>query len=642
MTTRNILGAGGPGEGPARPAAENGGLSASGGGGAQDVVQAGVWAGRLRVAPDPERDLVCCRLPLTDMGAAERWRVRHGADFRFCAEMGWLAWDGRRWKLLSEEKDQVPAAVTWSIACTARAVRNEAALVAASGFPLVLGLSEKERRELDRWTEAHGAANRDAYLHGDDSGERRRWLEQLEPMDVLLGLKQGELWSGKVEGFAKACEKAGIVGAAVKWIKGFPDIVVRPDELDTDRMAINVLNGTLRIERNKVKRSSEEVAAGKSVWKVDGWKIRRHPHDRADLITKLAPVKYLPAAQCPLYDGFIARVQPDEHMRRFIHQWGGYSLTGDIGEHKLVFFHGGGRNGKGTWVEAVAAIAGDYAGSIDFASLAEQQGQRRGDQATPDIARLPGVRLLRSSEPKKGVALNDGLIKQLTGADPVDARHLNKGFFTFLPSFKLTISGNNKPHVRDLSHGMWARMQLVPWGVEIPEDEIDRGLGDKLRVEGPGILNRLVEGLLDWREHGLIVPEQVRMATRKYRGDSDDVGRFLAAICVVSGDKGKVRVGAKFLHELYTAWAANAGGADIRIRAFKTALEEKGFEQKPSDGIKWLGLGVKPGVTLEAVQRGEWPADDEASAAESRAQDDEWASGNGAEWVPDDDPPGWG
>ncbi|MGX7896878.1 DNA primase family protein [Tsuneonella sp. HG222] len=592
----------------------------------------------MKVAPDPERDLTCARLPLTDMGNAERWRVRFGGDFRFCPELGWFAWDQRRWKLLSEEKDQVPAAVTWSIARTVRAIRNEASLVAASGFEPMLGLSDREAAEVERWSEAHGTANRQAYLQGlardlpELEDEVAAWIAALDPLDQLLDLKKGKLWSGYIEAHAKKSESAGSVAAIVKWIKGFPDIVVRPDQFDADRMAINVLNGTLRIERNKVKRSSEEVAAGKSVWKVDGWRIRRHPHDRADLITKLAPVKFTPAAQCPAYDAFIARVQPDETMRRFIHQWGGLSLTGDIGEQKLAFFYGGGSNGKGTWVEAVAHLAGDYAGSIPIESFLENGTKRRGDQATPDIARLPGVRFLRVSEPEKGAALNEGLIKMVTGGDPVDARHLNKGFFTFLPSFKMTISGNHKPKVKDTSDGIWRRMQLVPWAVNIPAEERDRTLGDKLQAEASGILNRLIEGLLDWREHGLIEPDEVRMATRAYRDASDELGRFLSALCEVGEDPLACRVRSSELFDYYTAWCEAAGGSFWKAKGFVAAMEDKGFERKTSNGVWWLRVQLRPELSIEDVKRGVWPEGGSGAA--------EWPD-DGTDPAPDDEVPGW-
>ncbi|WP_152524752.1 DNA primase family protein [Novosphingobium lindaniclasticum] len=611
MTTRNPFA--GDDDGPTPPDREDGsgpggsGLSSSGGaGGAVSTI----LGGRIRATIDPKSDLACARMALTDLGNAERWLVRFGGDFRFCPELGWFWWDTRRWKLLSEEKDTVPAELMESMAITVRAIRNEAALVAASGYPAPY-LTEKEMRELESWADAHGTTSREFYLRDDESGERAEWLEGLEPMDVVMGKT---LWSHKVAAWAKSSEAGAMPTRMLRWIKGFRSVVVRPEAFDQDKMAINVLNGTLRLVRGPEKRSNAEVAAGKSEWRTGGWKLKKFPHNRDDLITKLAPVKYQPSAQCPAYDAFVLRVQPDEAMRRFLHQWGGYSMTGDTTEHKLAFFYGAGRNGKGTWVEAVAFMAGDIAGSIGIESLLDSGGQRRGDQATPDLAELPGVRLLRVSEPQKGMKFNDGLIKQLTGGDPVKARHLNKGFFEFFPDFKLTISGNTRPIVKDVSHGMWARMQLVPWDTIIPEDEIDRSLPDKLKAEASGILNRLLDGLLDWRENGLIIPEQVKMATQAYRDASDELGRFLSQICEISKDTANVRAASGELHKLYKAWSDVGGGSGWGPKGFKAAMEDKGFKTIVSNGVKWLGVQVRAGVTLEGVERGEWPGSDDALA----------------------------
>jgi phage/plasmid-associated DNA primase len=59
-------------------------------------------------------------------------------------------------------------------------------------------------------------------------------------------------------------------------------------------------------------------------------------------------------------------------MRRFLHQWGGLSLTGDITEQKLAFFHGKGRNGKSTLVDQWGHVAGDYGGSVAIETFLEQ------------------------------------------------------------------------------------------------------------------------------------------------------------------------------------------------------------------------------------------------------------------------------
>lgn len=629
MTRRNVLtGAAGsppapPGGPPDDPSGVEGSGPSSAGGVGGSVSTSldtnGGGAERLRALPDPEADLACCRFPLTDLGNAERWRVRFGEDFRFCPEIGWFAWDGRRWELLSEEKDRLPAPVMQSVFLTIRAIRNEAALVAASGFPNE-HLTAREMADLEGWAEAHNATSRELYLKGDEDGARQRWLEERERMDVVIG--KGTLWSHKIAGWAKTSEGAGKLNSVASLAKSFPDIAIRPGQLDRDRMAINVLNGTLRFHRSAEKRSTEDIEAGKSEWRTGGWKAKLHPHARGDLITKLAGVKYSSRAQCPEYDAFMERMQPDAAMRRFISQWGGYSLTGDTSEQKLAFFYGSGRNGKGTWVETVAHIAGDYAGSIPIESFLDNGVKRRGDQATPDIARLPGVRFLRVSEPEKGSALNEGLVKMVTGQDPVDARHLNKGFFTFLPDFKMTISGNHKPKIKDTSDGIWRRMQLVPWAVQIPREEVDRKLGDKLRAEASGVLNRLLDGLLDWLANGLIEPEAVRAATHAYRDDSDELGRFLTDLCEVSEDD-KVRVKSTELFDIYEAWARAAGREPWKQRGFVAAMRDKGFEQKTSNGVWWVKVRPRVGVTVEAVKSGDWASPGEDGRAIEGWDDDD-------------------
>jgi putative DNA primase/helicase len=351
------------------------------------------------------------------------------------------------------------------------------------------------------------------------------------------------------------------------------------------------------------------VAAGKSTWHTV-YDLVLHDHAREDFITKLADVTYRKGATSPVYEQFLATVQPKAEMRRFLAQWGGLSLTGFTGEQKLAFFYGGGSNGKGTWVETIARIAGDYAGTIKIESLMDQ-GKRSGDQATPAIAKLPGVRFLRLSEPSKGAVLNEGLVKELTGEDPVDARHLNKGFFTFFPEFKITISGNNKPVIKDTSDGIWRRMQLVPWQADIPASQRDKGLKDKLLAERDGIFAWLMRGLLDWKKHGLIEPEDVRLATSEYRDDSDTIGRFLRQTCETGEDTRqrpwRVRKGDLF--ELYQAWCHQTSGYEMAERAFSKEMSAKGFKEKHSNGAWWVG--IQPVVTLDDLKDGRWTAADE-------------------------------
>jgi putative DNA primase/helicase len=531
------------------------------------AAQAGGSGGRIAPAKDEGLDRQCAVLATTDLGNAERFRARHAWRFRFCNELGWFVWDGRRWELLSEEKDKIPGKVSLAVFDTVRSILHEANLVAASGL--------KEELPDDATDEQRAAA--------------------LDYIDRWKGSGDNKVpiyYSDVLRAHAKSSEGSQRLGCIAGLVKSFIDVSIRADAMDADRMAVNLLNGTLRLTQEG-KRWAMVEGVFKPITMGKRWGMRLDTHRPEDLISKIANVVFDPKATSPEYDKFLAVVQPDEKMRRFLHQWGGLSVTGDISEQKLAFFHGKGRNGKSTLVDAWSYIAGDYGGSVGIETFLDQGRGRKGGEATPDLARLPGIRFLRTSEPEKGAKLAEALIKLITGGELIDARHLNKGFFSFLPSFKVTISGNHKPKITGHDDGIWRRVMLVPWDVQIAKEAVDKALPEKLKKESSGIFNRLMEGLLDWREHGLVEPDSVIAATAKYREQSDQLGRFLDECTkAVAGARSK----SSALFELFKAWSKASGSAEWQTQGFSKAMEDRGFEKKPSNGIQWLDIEMTKSV----------------------------------------------
>lgn len=555
----------GPGDGPVSRPLPNGETPAHSSGGA-----GGSGTARIRVLPDPDRDCICALLPQTDLGNAERFRVRFGHMFRFCPDIGWLKWDDRRWALLTSEKDELPGEVMQAVFLTVRAIANEAKLVRDSG-------------------------RLDQAPPGSPEAETAMDFQ----IKAATNSRDEVLFSDTIRDHAKGSESKSRLSAIPALVQNFETTLVRAAQLDTDRMAINVLNGTIRL-----------VAKGNNLV------VQLDKHNPDDLITKVAAVRYDPDAECPEYQAFFERVMPDEADRRFLHQWAGLSSTGDIGYHKMAFFWGKGRNGKSTWVEAIAALLGEYAQSIKFDSFLEQASKRKGGDATPDLARLPGVRFLRTSEPEKGAKLAEALIKEVTGGEPMSVRHLNKGFFDFLPSFKLTAQGNYRPKITGHDDGIWGRVRLVPWTVRIPDKEIDIRLPDKLKAEASGIFNHMLAGLIDLKENGLIESDNIRAATDKYRDQSDQLGRFLHD-CTV--DKAGSRAKSSHLFELFKAWAAAEGAGEWQPQGFAKAMEDRGYERKTSNGVWWLDIETT--VTIEDVEAGRF-----GEAGSAPATDGGWSA----------------
>jgi len=130
-------------------------------------------------------------------------------------------------------------------------------------------------------------------------------------------------------------------------------------------------------------------------------------------------------------------------------------------------------------------------------------------------------------------------------------------------------------------------VMLVPWAVTVPAERIDRQLGDKLKREASGIFNRLLDGLRDWLDHGLVTPEGVTKATEEYRSDSDPLGRFLA-VCVKAAPGERVQ--SSEMHKVFSAWAAASGERAWTPQGLGRALGERGIKRKQSNVIWWLDV----------------------------------------------------
>lgn len=345
-----------------------------------------------------------------------------------------------------------------------------------------------------------------------------------------------------------------------------PHLAKHVEELDSDPLLFNVQNGTLELgERD------DDGAVP----------IRLRRHARRDLITRIAPVGFDPEAGCKQFLGFIEWALPDAEVRRWVQKLFGYSLTGLASEKMLALFWGDGDNGKTVLTKLMCWLAGDYGGTIDFASLLSDGARRGGGDATPDLAKLTGKRAVFAGEPRKGAKLDDGKVKQITGGEPLNVRFLNREFFDLVVCFKLILSFNHKPRIDDESRGMWSRIRLVPFTSTIGDDDKDETLLDKLKAEGPGVLNWALDGYRMWREEGLKPPEAMILATGEYRAESDWFGEFLSAATVCDPAWAALQPREKERNALLWPpdWRLPASDLYDCYRGYAAAMERKPFSQ---------------------------------------------------------------
>ena len=312
------------------------------------------------------------------------------------------------------------------------------------------------------------------------------------------------------------------------------------------------------------------------------------PHDPKNYFTKITAVEYSENADCPRWTAFLDDIfGGDKDLIRYVQKAVGYSLTGATSEQCAFFLYGTGRNGKSTFLDIIRDIFGDYAANIQPETIMVRSNQSTAINS--DIARLKGARLVTSVEPNEGVRINEGLLKQLTGDDTVTARKLYGDEFEFKPEFKLWMATNHKPVIRGTDTGIWRRIHMIPFTVQIPEEKIDRRLKYKLSAELTGIFRWAVEGCLLWQKEGLKMPRAVLEEVREYRREMDVISAFVEDKCTVG--KG-LSVKSSQLFAAYLNWAEQNN--EYRMSSTKFGMElTKRFEKvRTRGGIYFNGLSL--------------------------------------------------
>lgn len=504
----------------------------------------------------------CAGLDQNDRDNGRRLVAWFGENLRYVTGLGWLYWRGTHWA-----RDEADLEVRYLAQCIVDKIKLEA---------IELEASERQKRILER------AADLLKKKEDLSTAEERIIKTGSEIMVALSKRRSSRLAWAVTSGNAN---KTGAMLTQAQSLKALPI-----EQLDADHMLFNVANGTIRFWREL---DPDQPEGGTR--KVGRFEFR--PHDRADLITKKAEVEYQAEATCPFFhETFLAKVQPEARWRAYVQVSTAVALLfGGNDEQRLFYHYGTGANGKSAFFELIGRLAGDYR-QIASPETVTGDGQRAGQQANPDIARLHNARLVTIEELPKNTPLKEELIKALTGGTKILARFLNKDFFEFMPQFTPMLSGNNKPAISGADEGIWRRFGFVLWGVRIPVEErmAPTLLAARLDAERPGVLNWLIEGALLYLTNGLdfYEPPEAKAFAQDYREERDNVGVFAAAMLErVEGEKVKAGV----LFEAYEAWCKANGVRAATQRSFGDRMNDLNYQKQRGAFYVYLDVKLRTG-----------------------------------------------
>jgi putative DNA primase/helicase len=147
--------------------------------------------------------------------------------------------------------------------------------------------------------------------------------------------------------------------------------------------------------------------------------------------------------------------------------------------------------------------------------------------------------------------------------------------------------------LRNVDEAMRRRLLLVPFTVQIPEGERDPKLADKLKAEWPAILRWMVDGGLDWCEHGLKVPTIVRDATDRYFEDQDTIAQWIEDW--IEADPKIEFIATRDLYKCWKLWCEERNLPPGTERELSDSLADRGHERyrkKKARGFK--GITLRP------------------------------------------------
>lgn len=440
---------------------------------------------------DEEVEKPSKKFRLTELGNAERIAYEYGHTIKYVGDMGWVIWDGKRWKV-------------------------------------------DTRKEIERIT--------------------NKVLRGMYKSDDELETK-----------WARMCERRNIRMNSIKDL--MPLVPGERDEFDNHKYLLNIENGIINLKTGKLQ-----------------------PHDRDLNLTKMANVIFDENAKCPTWLTFLDQIfKGDAELIEYMQRLTGYALTADISEQSMYFLVGGGSNGKSTFVNIIKKIMGDYGLQTNSDTFIK----KKSDGANNDIARLASSRFVSAVESEEGEKLQESLVKTITGGEQLLARFLRQEFFEFLPEFKVFFTTNHKPIIGGVDDGIWRRVKIIPFTLNLKPHERDKKLDTKLTLEIPGILNWMLEGCLKWQKSGLKEPRVVVDATGNYKEDMDILGPFLAENCYTVEPKNEaIMIEAKELYNVYDRWCFGSGERSLGNRSFYRMLETKGFGKTKGTGNKTFLTGI--------------------------------------------------
>lgn len=264
-----------------------------------------------------------------------------------------------------------------------------------------------------------------------------------------------------------------------------------------------------------------------------------------DYITISTGIPYVPWTRCEAdhkdiieqINDFMSKLFPIDDLREYMWDHLASCLIGINYDQTFHIYHGSGSNGKSLLVELMACALGEYKGTVPITLVTDSRGKIGG--TSDEILKLKYVRYAVMQELTKGARLNEGVMKELTGSDPIQVRGLYKESEVFVPQFNLVGNTNNLFEIESNDDGTWRRNRRIPFPSKFVDEgeyyedrsdhvfKKDKQLAKKLPTFAPVFASMLVQRA--YTTGGIVKNcKTVIDASKQYRASQDHISAFIS------------------------------------------------------------------------------------------------------------------
>jgi len=286
------------------------------------------------------------------------------------------------------------------------------------------------------------------------------------------------------------------------------------------------------------------------------------PDDYTSISTE---IPYIPIEKCnPVHvkeiTEFMQQIFPEPELCNYM--WD-HAASATIGKNKNQTFHmykGDGCNGKSKFVELMSKAFGKYKGTCPI-TLITQKRTSIGSTSS-EIVQLMGKRYVVMQEPNEDDEFNEGILKEITGDDPIQGRALYQNTVTFYPNFILVMCTNYDLKIKGKNHGIWRRIRKADFKTLFTVNPVKNDVNKPFQFKLDKEIDKKFE---EWKtvfmsmliERAFVTEGNVKdcsiviETSEKYRMDQDHFAGFINDRIKVD-PLGKIKEGE--LYETFKEW----------------------------------------------------------------------------------------